>query len=150
MKHSARLEIFVKKNRELSGNILIPKEGSLLTLFRHLKKGGIVLLATDQHCYPPDGIEAPLFGKMVRSHNAFIKLSLKTGAPIVSGFSYIKDLFSYELELSDVIDPDNFKNSDNPEYDMLVKSNQVLENAIRKAPEHWMWSHRRFKGVINY
>lgn len=150
MKHSNCLEKFVKKNRELSGNILIPKEGSLLTLFRHLKKGGIVLLATDQHCYPPDGIEAPLFGKMVRSHSAFIRLSLKTGSPILTGFSKIKDLFNYELELTDIIDPIDFKYSSNAENEMLKRSNQSLESAIRKSPANWMWSHRRFKGILNY
>lgn len=150
MKHSNYLEKFVKKHREFSGNILIPKEGSLLILFRHLKKGGIVLLATDQHCYPLDGIEAPFFGKMVRFHSLFIRLSLKTMSPIVTGFCEIKDLFHYELELKDVIDPIDFRNSSNAEIEMLKRTNKSLENAIKKAPANWMWPHRRFKDNINY
>ncbi|KKP24826.1 MAG: Lipid A biosynthesis acyltransferase [candidate division TM6 bacterium GW2011_GWF2_28_16] len=150
MKDSKFLEKIIKDNREIAGNILIPKENSLLALFKHLKRGGIVLLASDQHCYSNDGREVELFGHNVRSHTAFINLSLKTGAPILPGFVYTKNLFNYEMEICEPINPERFKNSLDPELEMAILSNKYLETAIKKAPENWLWSHRRFKGLINY
>ncbi len=150
VKNNKWLEAFIKKNREFSGNVLIPKKDSLLTLYKHLKKGGIVIMATDQHCYLNDGIEVELFGQKVRTHTAFIKLSLKTGTPIVPGFVYIKDLFNYELEILPPIYPEDYDGNLNAVLDIARRSNLYLESAIKNAPENWLWSHRRFKGIIKY
>lgn len=150
MKDSKFLEKVIKNNREIAGNILIPKENSLLALFKHLKRGGIVLLASDQHCYPPDGREVKLFGHDVRTHTAFINLSIKTGAPILPGFIFTKNLFYYEMNICKPIIPGDFKNSLDPELEMAIISNKYLQDAIKKAPQDWLWSHRRFKGLINY
>jgi len=144
------LERVIKNNREYSGNILIPKQNSFLSLYRHLKKGGIVLLASDQNCYPPDGIKYKLFSCDAFLHTAFIKLSIKTGAPIVPGFVYTKNLFSYEMDICEPIYPENFANMKNPELEILKIHTNMLENAIKKGPENWLWTHRRFKGTINY
>ncbi|MBU4387420.1 lysophospholipid acyltransferase family protein [Candidatus Dependentiae bacterium] len=150
IRKSAWFEKIIKKNREFSGNTLIPKQNSLLTLYRHLKNGGIVLLASDQHAYSPDGREYELFGNRTFLHSAFIKLSLKTNSPIVSGFVYTNDLFSYEMDICEPIYPKDYVSYNDPEFEILKKHTNLLENAIKKSPENWLWTHRRFKETINY
>ncbi|MBU4269294.1 lysophospholipid acyltransferase family protein [Candidatus Dependentiae bacterium] len=150
IRKSAWFEKIIKKNREFSGNTLIPKQNSLLTLYRHLKNGGIVLLASDQHAYSPDGREYELFGNRTFLHSAFIKLSLETNSPIVSGFVYTNDLFSYEMDICEPIYPKDYVSYNDPEFEILKKHTNLLENAIKKSPENWLWTHRRFKETINY
>lgn len=141
------LESYVKRNREINGNILLPKQASFLTIYRHLKNGGIVTFIADQHCSANDGIQVPLFNIDVWTHTSLIKLSLKTGAPIISGFMYTKNLFKYELELQNPLWPKNFLTTTDSEYHMAHESNKNLEAAIIKKPGHWMWQHRRFKNL---
>ncbi|MFC1894539.1 lysophospholipid acyltransferase family protein [Candidatus Dependentiae bacterium] len=141
------LEKFVKSNRQRSGNILISKYSSFLKLYRHLKKGGIVLALTDQHCSQSDGRKVPFFSHDVWTHTSFVKLSLKLGTPIVSGFVFIKNLFEYEIQFFKALYPQDFLKLDDPEYQMALASNRLLTKAILKKPNHWMWQHRRFKDL---
>ncbi|MFH1461722.1 MAG: hypothetical protein ABIF12_02130 [bacterium] len=144
------LEKIVKRNREFAGNILIPKQNSLLTVFKRLKRGGAVLFAADQNCYPPDGKLIPLFSNLVYTHTGFVNLSLKTGAPIVPGFIYIKNLFDYEIDVLSPLYPQDFLKFEDPEYEMSLAINRALELAVKRFPAQWMWQHRRFKGLIDY
>ncbi|MFA5074761.1 MAG: lysophospholipid acyltransferase family protein [Candidatus Babeliales bacterium] len=141
------LEKLVKNNRELNGNILISKHNALLPVYRQLKNGKTVIFIIDQHCHPSDGIKVPLFGHNVWTHTAFIKLSLKTGAPILPGFIFIKNLFKYELEVFKPLYPQDYKNFENPVDTMALASNNMLERAILKDAGSWMWQHRRFKDL---
>ena len=141
------LEKFIKKNREYSGNVLVAKQNSLLSVYRRLKQKGIVSFLSDQNCLPIDGRKAPFFGYNVWSHSAFIKLSLKTGAPIVLGFIFAKSLFKYEVKVFPPLYPKDFMHFDDPEYEMLCRHNQILQEAICISPSHWMWQHRRFKNL---
>ena len=143
------LEKFVKSNREVSGNVLISKQNAFFSVYKRLKKEGLVGFLTDQNCLPKDGRKVPLFGHDVWTHTAFIKLSLKIGAPIVPGFSFIQKLSKYEFEILPPLFPEDFAKYDDPEYEMALEINRTLERAIRKSPEQWMWQHRRFKNIWN-
>lgn len=150
IKKNPWIEKFVKKNREFAGNCLIPKQDSLLTVFRRLRKGKIVLFAADQNCFATEGIKVPLFGNSTFTHTGYIKLSLKTGSPIIPGFIYTKNLFDYEIDILQPLDPKDFLKFEDPEYKMALAVNKTLEKAIKKSPGHWMWQHRRFKDLIKY
>ncbi len=141
------LEVWVKKRRQINGNVLISKYNAMLTVFRALKKGKMVGFIADQHCTPEDGLLVPFFGHKVWTHTSFIKLSLKTGAPIVPGFMITKNFFKYEMKVFKPLYPQDFLQYENPEYEMAVASNKILEQIIRKKPENWMWMHRRFKNL---
>jgi len=141
------LENFVKNNRQLSGNVLIAKQNAILSVYRQLKQGKIVTFIIDQNCSPKDGLRVPFFGHNVWTHTAFIKLSIKTGAPIVPGFMFAKGLFKYELEAFAPLYPEDYKKFDDPEYQMALDSNKALEKAILKSPGLWMWQHKRFKNL---
>jgi KDO2-lipid IV(A) lauroyltransferase len=150
------LDSVVKKQRERSGNKLLLKQSSFLSLYKHLvKKNGMVTLLTDQHAFDQEGEKISFLGQDVCAHSSFVKLSIKTGAIIVPGFMFVEGLSRYVIEFSKPIDPDDFKNSTNQDslsqdslsrvHDMTLACNKALERAIFKAPHLWMWQHRRFK-----
>lgn len=139
------LDEVIKKRRELAGNILILKQNSFLPLFRHLKKGGMVILLTDQHAEPVDGEQVPLLGQDAWTHTTFVKMSIKTGALIVPAYMHIHGYSKYVIEFHKPIDPLDYEKSNNQVYEMARASNEVLERTITGAPHLWMWQHRRFK-----
>lgn len=141
-----RLDKKIKRQREISGNKLILKKNSFLSLFKQLRKGGFVTLVTDQHAFPPEGAKVSFLGQDAWTHVAFVKLSIKTGAPIVPAYMFGNGYAKYVIEFGDPIDPDDFVGQDDPVYAMTRACNEALERAIVRAPELWMWQHRRFKG----
>jgi len=142
-----RIDAWVKNQRERVGNTLILKQNSFLTLFKQLKNGGIVTLMTDQHAFPPEGISVPFLGVDVWMHAAFVKMSIKTGAPIVPAYMVVKDYLRYVIEFGKPIDPDEYVQHSDPVYAMTLACSKALEKAIITNPELWMWQHRRFKRV---
>jgi Kdo2-lipid IVA lauroyltransferase/acyltransferase len=147
IKHNSKLETLIKKQRERSGHTLIPKERALLRIFKQLKGNKFVSFVTDQYCIPEEGMQVPLFGQRPWTHTGFIKLSLKTGAPIVPVFMFTKNFFKYEEEICKPLYPENFLHYKNPEYEMARAHNKALEKAIKKSPSQWMWQHRKFKNM---
>lgn len=150
IKNNSWLEKLIKNNREFGGNNLITKKNSFLSVYRRLKKGGITLFAADQNCCAEEGRKVPLFSNSTWTHTGFINLSLKTGAPIIQGFIYTKNLFDYEIYILPPLYPEDFLKLKDPEYEMSLAVNKGLEYAIKKSPAHWMWQHRRFKNLIKY
>jgi len=138
------LDGVVKKQRERNGNRLVDKKNSFLSLYKHLKNGGLTVLLTDQHAAEHEGEKVKLLGQDVFTHTTFIKMSIKTEAPIVPAFLFVDGISKYTIKLFKPIDPKNYK-SENAIKLMTRECNKALEKSIKKAPHLWMWQHRRFK-----
>jgi len=141
------LENWVKKRREFYGNRLVSKKSAFWKICCQLKRGGVIVLVVDQNCKPADGVRVPLFGHNVWTNVNFVELSLKLGTPIVPGFIFIKGLAGYELFLDQPLRPADFASQQDPVLAMTTAFHEKLEGAIQKAPEQWLWQHRRFKNL---
>ena len=148
-KHSSFVESFVKKQRQSSGNLLIEKHNSMIKAFKHLKRGGIIIILADQHAAPEEGSQSRLLGHRVSCHSGFIRLAAKVEAAIVPAVILNHGLFKYSVETCDPIWPHKIESSLRIEK-TLQHTNLFLERMITAAPEQWMWQHRRFKGAIDY
>jgi len=146
-KRPSWLDRVVKKQRERSGNRLILKQNSFLSIYKWLKKGGVVALLTDQHAIPPEGEKMRLLGVDAWVHTSFIKMSIKTGALIVPAFMHVKGNYRYEIEFFKPIDPRDFVDCENQALAMARECFKALEESIIKSPHLWMWQHRRFKNL---
>ncbi len=137
------LDDYVKRRRELSGNKLVLKDRSFLSLYKHLKNGGISILLTDQHAAAPEGDKINFLGQNAWSHTTFAKLAIKTNSVIIPAFMFTRGYFKYVIKLMEPIDPLNSSIIDFKKVSRL--SNNAIENAIIEDPGQWMWQHRRFK-----
>jgi Kdo2-lipid IVA lauroyltransferase/acyltransferase len=173
-RHSRFIEKFVKKQREFSGNILVVKNNSMIKTFKHLKRGGIVLILTDQHADASEGTQSTLLGHKVSCHSGFIRLAAKTHSAIIpaavlnlgfSAYDFFKwpllknSPFRCSIEIGKPIWPRQINSNQVEAHQFsedkiikqtLNKTNSFLEQMISRAPEQWMWQHRRFKKTINY
>lgn len=143
------LDSFVKKRREHGGNILVLKTNAFIKLYRHVKKGGITILLTDQHAFPPDGIKVPFLGRDAWTHISFIRMSVSAGVPIIPAYMFVDGYCKYTLKFCEPIFPETFSQEKDPIYSMAFECNKTAESAILKNPELWMWQHRRFKEVAS-
>ena len=113
-------------------------------LVKLLKSGRIVWFASDQDFGRKHSVFVPFFGQPAATLTSISKILKLSGArPLY--FSHYRATGAngetrYRLRISD---PFAGLGDDDEANGRLI--NQVIEQAIREAPEQYMWVHRRFK-----
>ncbi|MBE9526598.1 MAG: LpxL/LpxP family Kdo(2)-lipid IV(A) lauroyl/palmitoleoyl acyltransferase [Proteobacteria bacterium] len=130
-----------KKSREgQTGGVIERKQ--VRSTIKALRNKKPVWYAADQDYGRKHSIFAPFFNIQAASITATRDFSKLGNAVVIPLFSYRKKNASgYYIEL---LEPIKNYPSDDPVKDATI-INQVLETAILKAPEQYLWAHRRFK-----
>ena len=111
-------------------------------VIRRLKKGGVVWYGPDQDYGRQHSIFADFFGVEAATLTATARIIRMTGSPVII-FSHYRDLATerYQIYLQKL--EKNYPTGDNIADG--TKINQIIEDAVKKAPEQYWWLHRRFK-----
>lgn len=110
-------------------------------LIRNLRKGHIVWYAPDQDYISTQNVFAPFFGILASTVVATSRIAKMSGAAVIPFFCYREPKGRFRL----VVHPplDNFPTDD--DVADATRINRILEDAIREAPDQYLWVHRRFK-----
>ena len=135
------LELIMTKGREQHFDSAIERR-EIRQVIRRLREGAVVWYGPDQDYGRKHSVFAPFFGLEAASITATARIVKMTGAEVVV-FSHYRDLESgrYRICLSRPFT--GFPHEDDIENCRVV--NEVIETAIREAPEQYWWVHRRFK-----
>ncbi len=110
--------------------------------FRYVKQNHLMWIAVDQDAGIENSLFIPFFGTLAASQTVASRMAKVTKAPVIPYIS--KRLDNAQGYVVEFLPPlENFP-GDSLEEDTL-RTNQVLENLIRQAPEQYLWVHRRFK-----
>jgi KDO2-lipid IV(A) lauroyltransferase len=131
--------------REARGMRIITKWGATPILQEVLRSGGRVAFIADQNA-GDQGLFVPFFGRLASSYKSIGLLAMRYEVPIVCGFApRLAGRFEYELTTTDVIRPDDWADRPDPLYYITARYNRAMEMMIRRAPEQYLWVHRRWK-----
>ena len=111
-------------------------------LMRALRDGEAVWYAPDQGKWTPQSAVLPFFGRPAITNLSTSRLAKMSGAAVFTFFPRREKDGTYVLTISPALA--DFPSAD-PEADTL-RLTAMLEEAIRAAPEQYLWVHRRFKG----
>jgi KDO2-lipid IV(A) lauroyltransferase len=124
------------------------KSGGMKEIIRAIKQNRQIAIASDQHA-GSQGIIIKFFGRLVSVPRAPAVLSVRTGAPIITGHM----LRNPDNTHSCKFEPPLYPNLDADRDEEILRLTKIytgrIEDAIRKQPELWLWTHRRFKYVPN-
>ena len=138
--HEPAFEWGVRRLRSRYAQAMFRRD-ELRPVLRFLKGGGVLWYAPDQEYRRGERVFAPFFGVPASTITATHQLARMTGAAVI-GFGHRREADgSYSIELSSPLE--NF-----PSDDVLsdtTRVNQLIEDAIRRAPEQYLWLHARFK-----
>jgi KDO2-lipid IV(A) lauroyltransferase len=142
----APLELFFAQNRSRFGARLISKDGSLLRVFKALKRRESVVMLLDQNVGWHKGVFVDFFGRRACTSYGLAFIALKTGAPVVPVFVVRNadgDGFTAEIgpEIPLLRTGDHQKDLE----ENTQRYNDALEAVIRRHPDQWFWVHRRWK-----
>ncbi len=127
---------YVSRLRMSRGLKLIPIDGPLIHLLRTLKKGGVAGLAGDRDI-TRTGQTVPFFGRPARLPDGHVRLALKTGAPLVLGFSHRNPDHTYQAHFLPPYTPPQIGPEEERVAAALAHVIRQIEQAIAQAPEQW-------------
>ncbi|MCE9618834.1 MAG: lysophospholipid acyltransferase family protein [Planctomycetes bacterium] len=108
-------------------------------------QGGRIGFIADQNA-GDDGLFVPFFGQMASSYKSIGLLAMRYRIPIFVGTAVREtNRLKYRLEIIDRINPEEWDAVEDPLFYITARFNRGIENAIRLAPEQYLWVHRRWK-----
>lgn len=120
----------------------IPKD-NIRAMVRTLRDGGVVAYLADLAGRGNNRALIPFFGEPAMTTTAVSKLARMTGATVLTYFfRRLPGRAGYVVNIGPP--PDGF-----PSGDPIADTRRVVERLeayIRRAPEQYMWTYRRFKG----
>lgn len=115
---------------------------ALRTMVKQLENNRIVWYAPDQDYGARHSVFAPFFGVNAATITATARLAKLSGSVVIPAFQYrLPDAKGYDLIACPPLE--NFPSGDDVKD--ATRVNQLIEEAIRRAPEQYLWPHRRFK-----
>jgi len=127
---------YLTKLRTSKGLKLIPIDGPMLELVRTLRRGGVAGIAGDRNVIG-EGCVVTFFGAAARLPDGHVRLAMRTGAPLVFGFSRRVFRDRYEATfLPHSLIPDAGSEEERFAAGMAYVV-EGLEKAIREHPEQW-------------
>ncbi|MCI0510113.1 KDO2-lipid IV(A) lauroyltransferase [Chromohalobacter marismortui] len=114
----------------------------LRDVVRRIKTGHAVWYSPDQDFGRDASVFAPFFGVQAATLKLTAKIARMTGAPVMPLiFHRNPDDATYSMEYLPALE--GFPSGD--DVADATRINRVIEDAIRRHPEQYLWLHRRFK-----
>ncbi len=132
--------------RERAGVQIIRKHSAAREMLRVLKRGEIIGIPLDQNAKRSEAVWVPFFGELAATPSGFDRLALMADVPVVPVFIVRQpDGCSHVIELFEEIPQQRTGDRD---ADVLVNTaryQKAIEEMVRKYPEQWLWTHRRYR-----
>jgi KDO2-lipid IV(A) lauroyltransferase len=139
------LDRFLNDFRARTGQTLIWKKGGADPMLGVLERGGVLSVLADQDA-GPRGLFVEFFGRPASTHKAIALLAARHGVPIaVGGARRVGDGFRYEVICEELIEPGDWAGQGDEVRWITQRFTAALERLVRRAPEQYLWLHRRWK-----
>jgi lauroyl/myristoyl acyltransferase len=123
--------------RQSHGVTFLPSQpGALNELFKCLRRGEIVLFASDRDI-DNNGLQTDFFGKETTLPTIAVRIAMKTGAALIPIFSRRKANGKIEINLEPSIETDDSGNGASL-ADKVKEVARVMERYIGENPEQWV------------
>jgi len=133
---------FIVRVRGIFGTKIIDKQGAVRETLRQLKRNAIVAILIDQRV--TEGLTTQFFGRPAITTSLPAMAAIRYDAPVF----YVSLSRTPDLKFVFDITPVPVKKTRNQSEDVQSATqafNDLLESEIRKAPNHWLWMHNRWR-----
>lgn len=122
---------------------IIPLENSLKGIFRSLRSNHFVGIAADQHAV--NGIRLKFLGKEALHARGPALFSIRTGAPVCPMMLRREGFDRHVAYVAEPIYPRGMADEEEETIRIISTALSFFEDFIRKYPDQWLWTHRRWK-----
>jgi len=133
---------FMRQGRGRFGGSLFERDAFLKTFLKRLREGEVMIYLPDQNPGRKRGVFAPFFGVPAATHPALARIAQASQAVVIP---CIAELLPWGRGVCFHLWP---AMEDYPVGDPVADAttmNALIEKAVRKYPEQYVWVHRRLK-----
>jgi|GEM_PF-329820 len=137
-----RVYRYFLEQRTSHGLHLIPSDGPMIGLIRALKQGEIVGLSCDR-ALTDNGYRVNFFGAPALLPDGAVRLALRTGTPLLAGFTERLPDNTFHITIEPVLRPEGVPHKSESEADVTAGMEQmaaIMERYISRHPEQWTLS----------
>ena len=135
---------YLTSTRQRIGMAVVHDEEAVRRVPRSLRGGRAVAFLFDQGAVGLASTWVPFFGRLAKTPRGPAVFALRLGTPIVFGVALRQPSGRYQLSF----EPVEVIETGDREADVdriVAEYSRVLERWVRKAPEQYLWHHRRWK-----
>jgi Kdo2-lipid IVA lauroyltransferase/acyltransferase len=135
---------YLTATRERIGMTVVHDGDAVRRVPRSLRSGRAVAFLVDQGALGLASTWVPFFGRLAKTPRGPAVFALRLGTPIVFGAALRQPSGRYQLHF----EPIDVSDTGDREADVdriVTEYTQVLERWVRRAPEQYLWHHRRWK-----
>ena len=143
------LHLAVEKQRNQHAVFATFEPKTLRDLKEQLKKKEVIGFALDQYAGPPVSVRVPFLGRPVGTSTAAATIAKRFGATILPVFQYREGRGKMVIEY---LPPFEWVKDENSRIEIAKNTallTEIIEDKVREFPDHWLWTHRRFKGDLS-
>ncbi len=131
--------------RQSWGLEVLTKWGATPRMQSILERGGRLGFIADQNA-GDQGLFVPFFGRLASAYKSIGLLAMQYDTPIIIAMARRRrPAVDYDIVVSDIIQPGDWSDQDDPLYYLTARYTAALETLIRDCPEQYLWIHRRWK-----
>ena len=131
--------------REHRGMTILDKRGATTVAPGLLDQKGAVSFIADQDA-GRKGMFVDFFGRQASTYKAIGLLAMQHQVPVVVGYGLrLGETFRFEIGIQRIIHPHEWADQDDPLRFITQQYTSALQQAIQRAPEQYLWVHRRWK-----
>lgn len=146
--HNLKADDLINNLRKSENIRVIVAETQARNIIKALKQGRGVAVLHDVYG-GRNGHMVPLFGHPVSTLAGVIEIAVRYKTPIMIGFVKREAGGKHTVDISKPLIAGEAESFDS--VDTILKYyHKSLEEAVRENPNLWLWTHKRFKGVIDY
>jgi Kdo2-lipid IVA lauroyltransferase/acyltransferase len=142
---AAALDALAAELRRKTGVELIDKRGALRPVLNALRRGRLVGILMDQNAARHESVFVPFFGRAASTSKSMALLALRTRTPVVPVFTYREGDGRHRVVVEPALPWPAAKETEAAIVELTTRCNEAIERAIRRCPEQWLWSHRRWR-----
>lgn len=142
--HNQKVDELFNDLRRQIGVGIIPLKTSIRGIFKALKANRMVAIVADQHA-SSGGVAVEFFGRQAATPKGPAAFAAKAGCPILA---FTMRRVRYDKHEVMTCPPIYSPNTGDTEKDIEIMTTtytKFFEDCIRKYPDQWMWTHRRWK-----
>lgn len=141
------VEAFLKSSRERFGATFRSRlNHNIRWIPKTLKESGVIAVMVDQ-CINT-GMPVPFLGHPANTTTVPAVFAMKQNTPII-GAALERDgrRFAFTLRIWPIPQPQADDGREISVYDHMLAVNQSFDDIIKRRPELWIWSHRRWRNL---
>lgn len=133
------------ETREMYGMHLLPARNSYRQCREVLKRNELLGFILDQNMIRDEGVFVDFFGRPACTTHGLAIMAAQSGAPVVPVFTHRIADDRHVLEVLPPIEPPATARDPEVIRAATQEYTKVIEEAVRRYPDQWIWIHRRWK-----